>query len=110
MTTEEAILQLTSLKEYLDRNIPLSTADESIDMAIQALRAQQTGGWISVKDRLPPSRSPVLVRFSGNRNFYPRNLISFRIPNSEEIMYENEFGKATHWQPLPEPPKKAYMK
>lgn len=110
MTTEEVIqtLEHGSWWDLLDpdgSDADLTPLHEALDVALSALREKQNGGWISVKDRLPPARLRVLVWFSGNRNFDPQSIISFRIPNSEEVMYENEFGKATHWQPLPMPPK-----
>ena len=52
ITTEEAIKELTGLAEYFDKHVP-AMGRQSIYMAISALQSQQTGGWISVNDRLP---------------------------------------------------------
>lgn len=124
MTNDKAILQLISLKEYLDKNIPLSTADESIDMAIQALRAEQNGGWISVKDRLPEETDIYLVNIhqeneeSGETGdfvitaWYQKNSLLFA-PKEIGWTLLNEWYDLTptmreyisHWQPLPDQPK-----
>lgn len=105
MTNDKAILQLISLKEYLDKNIPLSTADESIDMAIQALRAEQNGGWISVKDRLPEEHGEYLTLCeTPNGDFTVK--LSTLFPY-EGNLYWSDYAmeRVAYWQPLPNLPK-----
>ena len=62
--------------------------------------------WISVKERLPDDGVDVLITDGKNRD------VSFCQPtyydDSKEWfirIYFGHFGKITHWQPLPEPPK-----
>lgn len=57
--------------------------------------------WISVKDRLPEKRKDVLCCFNGIRKMVE---ISW-MDSTRCFLYEDIYGKVTHWMPLPEPPK-----
>jgi len=69
--------------------------------------------WISVKDRLPPLNENVLF-FNGKKEvrfgFFrqePPPVDNWATETSiwiNDLSYE-EIGTATHWMPLPEPPK-----
>lgn len=91
---------------------------EARHMAAQALREKQTGGWISVKERLPerPEHDWVLViaRFGTEGIFgvphvaeYVSGKWQFRCLDSTDA---EDFLQVTvtHWQPLPEPPKEEF--
>ena len=66
-------------------------------IACNGFRAEQR--WIPVTERLPKMCADVLVYYaSGEIN------IGFRTP-SLGFMYEVIYGEATHWMPLPSPPK-----
>ena len=54
--------------------------------------------WISVKDRLPEEAVDVLV-FDNNGKI----TMDFYYING--FYNETEYSKATHWMPLPKPPK-----
>ena len=56
--------------------------------------------WISVYDRLPERLKEVLCYFEDDA----RIDISW-IHSYTQFMYEDIFGKVTHWMPLPDPPK-----
>ena len=71
------------------------------EMATQVWN-NRTFGWISVKDRLPETRNPVLVT-NEYGDFYLANC-------SNGIWTEHSREKAnfisvTHWMPIPEPPE-----
>lgn len=55
--------------------------------------------WISVKDRLPEPLADVLVYHAGG------SIDLDWMDHAGEFMYESIYGCATHWMPLPEPPK-----
>ena len=56
--------------------------------------------WISVKDRLPEQRRPVLVLAEGYME-----VAVYRSPPNEFATHHGAYVRgATHWQPLPEPP------
>lgn len=66
-----------------------------------------TNEWISVKDRLPnPHKQRVLVylkngsiKIASDWIDWPDGTVSF------ETMHNEYWEQATHWMPLPEPPK-----
>jgi hypothetical protein len=65
--------------------------------------------WVSVKERSPPYRTPVLVfdRYHAVRTGGHIKQAS-RIPRMEKSYWKEEDGIAprySHWMPLPEPPK-----
>lgn len=68
--------------------------------------AQPDGGWISVKDRLPPYGERVLVineAYETERGYTKYNCgVTVRDPHLDFTFWGH---KVTHWQPLPEPPK-----
>lgn len=112
MTREEAIKELTGLAEYLDKHVP-AMGSESISMAIQALREKQNGGWISVKDRLPKTETPVLVTYIATDGEIHSDGVAALLfgpywywwEGSVEDTDQEVLVEITHWQPLPEPPK-----
>ena len=62
-------------------------------------RVDSVGEWISVKERLPKKRKNVLVRYGNGR-------IDFDwIDSTQCFVFENLYGRVTHWMPLPEPPE-----
>lgn len=56
--------------------------------------------WISVKDRLPERNKRILASFKGGMV-----TTSMCINTASCFLFENDYGKVTHWMPLPEPPK-----
>lgn len=56
--------------------------------------------WISVKERLPERNKRILVAFKGGMV-----TTSMCINEASCFLFENDYGKVTHWMPLPEPPK-----
>ena len=83
------VYDLTDLEEFL-AGVP------SVDVAPKS-------EWISVDERLPESRKFVIVCDEygnvGEAYFYKQDR-KFEWVDDEEIAF------ATHWMPLPEPPKK----
>ena len=59
-------------------------------------------GWISV-DKLTPSRYEDVLVFDSNEDVY---IATLHIDDGEHFINDCSDGiTATHWQPLPEPPK-----
>lgn len=59
--------------------------------------------WISVEDRLPETRKDVLCFFQDKKEKISRIDISW-INCVQCFLYEDIYGKVTHWMPLPDPP------
>lgn len=57
--------------------------------------------WISVKERLPEKRKDVLVRYGNGR------IDIDWIDSTQCFVFDNLYGRVTHWMLLPEPPKEA---
>lgn len=60
--------------------------------------------WINVKDELPEANKLVLVCEAA----YDSISIAYRLPDSEEFIDTMDgypLDYATHWMPLPKPPK-----
>lgn len=106
MLNKETIKQIAlangfKLKEQANGEMDLNPyVYDTINKAIAFYESQKNGGWISVDDELPES----------NGNFY---LVYTEAGRTCECRYycdewittycNNE--KATHWQPLPQPPQ-----
>lgn len=84
-----------------------------IDAVIDEIRKMPTiGGWISVKDRLPPMYHMVLItgKNSAGGSF---GIIKGSHDGDIGQWYRDDIGQyvdsrgdiVTHWMPLPEPPK-----
>lgn len=81
------------------------------------VEAEPVNGWISVKDKLPEYDKTVLVvnedgymhtavRIKGSIAMIDEWQIKFGVYFIDnDVWEEDEQGKITHWQPLPEPPK-----
>ena len=60
--------------------------------------------WISVEDRLPERNKRVLVAFKSG-------MVTTSMRTLEQhtgvfgFLFEGDYGTATHWMPLPEPPE-----
>ncbi len=108
MTTEEAIEYLTRCADGLDPDF-----DCAVSMAVAALREKQNGGWISVKDRLPKTETPVLVTSIATDGEIHSDGVAALLfgpywywwEGSVEDTDQEVLVEITHWQPLPEPPK-----
>lgn len=103
---------------------------EALKVAIQALEEkqarEQTDGWISVEDDMPPEHDSIFAKLYGTEKW---NKFMWRKTSGEvNVVKEFENGdrivtsgyaqdgkfieknsvvksKVTHWQPLPQPPK-----
>ena len=83
------------------------------DLIIQDLRRENTElrarvqEWISVDDRLPEPFVSVLVHMPGEE---PCPTVHEGFISNDGIwqssMFRREPGEVTHWQPMPQPPKK----
>ena len=124
MTREEAVAQLESLlrllNEIMDMPIgwgqvkpPVHPDDvAALDTAIAALRAQESAenahyncckkcnGWISVGERLPERHKSVIVWTKYGEEGEAEHDGEYFI-----WAYDEDIADATHWMPLPEPPK-----
>lgn len=110
MTVDEAIhiLECGGWWDILDpsgSDADLDPLHEALDVALAALRAQQNGGWISVKDRLPEEHGEYLTLCkTPNGDFTVK--LSTLFPY-EGNLYWSDYAmeRVAYWQPLPEPPK-----
>ena len=83
------------------------------DVLLQVLALPKAQQWISVKDRLPEDDTKVLVltpkgRMRVARVTVPHQRINKRYDPLEAWWWVDGFDRsvnATHWMPLPEPPK-----
>lgn len=105
MTTEQAINEIVS-SGYGQ----VQCHEETMRMAVDALRAQQEREnqkpqWISVKNRLPDKNQYVLGYFTEMDG----TSMAMRIIPGQNVNERGAIGGygATHWMPLPEPPKEA---
>lgn len=112
-TKEEssALMYLKLAKDLGANNISInkSTCEVIINL-VERLMQKVNGGWISIEDRLPDNADRVLVSY---RNFKLKfditDIDSYngygKWENFDEH-YHKEAWKVTHWQPLPQDPKK----
>ena len=125
MTRKEALERLDLCQNVCNDCLTCASHDEALDMAIAALREQDSnanqhvsntsnalGGWISVKERLPGDEKPVLVYYgfwrkenAGTALRYTGTLSYFRFDPQPHWQHESTGLIVTHWMPLPEPPK-----
>lgn len=115
MTREEAIERLDLCQNVCDDCLTCASHDEALDMAIAALREQDSnanqhvsntsnalGGWISVEERLPEVESSYLT-YTDKGSII---IDSFCIyPEHGTKFWVGGNGRVTHWMPLPEAPK-----
>lgn len=70
------------------------------------LAAETWPKWISVKDKLPERYKRVLVAFKSG-------MVTISMRTFEQytgvfgFLFESNYGMATYWMPLPEPPKES---
>ncbi len=76
--------------------------NDGINKAINLIE-QQEDGWISAEDRLPDKDVMVLIFNAEVIDCYV--VASWAPENDCFIDYDDGAHIATHWQPLPEPPK-----
>lgn len=62
-------------------------------------------GWIKVSDRLPETEQRVLIFSSYGRELVTYNPHENCWDDSDGDDYYRDIEWATHWMPLPEPPK-----
>lgn len=97
MTREEAIEAMELL-----RILDAPGLSEAVKIAIGAMRSQQTGGWISVKDRLPKGGEEVFLLNSYGRagvgERYKGKWIEY---GCEGKAYFRKESYITHWMAVP---------
>ncbi len=83
--------------EELIKNAPTLDVAPAIDVGPK---------WISVKDKLPERYKRVLVAFKNG-------MVTISMRTFEQytgvfgFLFESNYGPATYWMPLPEPPKES---
>ena len=108
---EELIVEAKRQWQGGTNNIDGRIADHLIANGVTfAKDTNDSGNWISVKERLPEPYIPVITarkRFDGKGCDYEVDYISFRY--SEKLLWSSDLrtwrSVVTHWMPLPEPPK-----
>lgn len=81
---------------------------ESPDIQWKAMLAAAPSPWISVKERLPEDKEPILMVsvFAGpRRNYITDQYAGWRIGDNWARWPHDE--QPTHWMPLPEAPEKS---
>lgn len=101
MTRKEIVKALREFIHQFDgRDVGDYFVEDVLEAAADLLEQDAKTGWISVKDRLPEKTMLVLgvvhghvgeLAYINNRNLFERR--------------ERPIEGATHWVPLPEPPK-----
>ena len=115
MTREETIERLDLCQNVCNDCLTCASHDEALDMAIAALREQDSnanqhvsntsnalGGWNSVEERLPEPDTDVLTRRSTGMG-----VECYHKEAGGYWSWDEYSGKwrVTHWMPLPEPPE-----
>ena len=92
-----------------DISINKSTCEVIINL-VERLVKKTNGGWISVEDRLPDNADRVLVSYCNfELNFDITDIDSYNGYGKWENFdkwYNKDVWKVTHWQPIPQDPKK----
>ena len=97
MTREEAAIKV--LESWRDRTRKDYAEYDVLDMAISALREQDSNKWVSVEERLPETFAPVIVCRTGGRVE-----AGMRDVSGWSKVYGTRTKRITHWRPLPEAP------
>lgn len=63
-----------------------------------------TPKWIPVEEAMPPELEDVLV-FYPNSKYGKIRMDCWYPCNGKRFNFEGVYGEATHWMPLPKPPK-----
>lgn len=94
------------LKELKDLRILIGGEDNYLIEPPEQADVQPVNQWISCKDKMPEHGVTVLI-YAGNHMimlaWYDKDMEYFYICDSD---YKYNPLDVTHWQPLPEPPKK----
>lgn len=105
MTREKVIKLLRKFVHQFDgRDVEDAFVEDVLESAADMLEQDAKTGWISVKDRLPPTKGYYLV--CTYTAFYRTQCIS-------KVFFDGKlwgsvrkrYANMTHWMPLPEPPK-----
>jgi len=62
--------------------------------------------WIKVTDRLPEYSGFYLVAYTSSSQYVTKAYFLDLENGFKHIRTKNDFKTVTHWQPLPEPPKR----
>ena len=96
------LLEIDVNKERLTQ--ALTDARKFYDEGYRSGKLDAGPKWISVKDKLPERNKRVLVAFKDG-------MVTTSMRTLEQhtgvfgFLFEGDYGTATHWMPLPEPPK-----
>lgn len=97
----------TDFKEFDSENI-LWCEDRINERDIEYVRATPAGGWIRTADRLPEDMQGVLFVVKSRLPHYNGKVYGGTYTGSGFVTPGVQFS-ASHWQPLPEPPKPATL-
>lgn len=116
-TLEDMCSASNNIKQRRVEDIMLHNIFSQIIDDEPTIETEFDNGWISVKDRLPKYDETVLVvnedgymhtavRIKGSIAMIDEWQIKFGVCFTDnDVWEEDEQGKITHWQYLPEPPK-----
>lgn len=89
---------MNKLEDTEDKSLKVLEHLKTLESCIKRIH------WVSVKERLPSDGINVLV-FDPEKGHSVSHIVRGTGRPDDYIWSHNPFGNATHWMPLPEPPK-----
>lgn len=83
----------------LARMNAVTTVERALNKLLAATELERAGGWVAIRDGLPPPNDLVLVRCGD------RNTLVWSFPEPERDLCAEQIGAVTHWRHLPPAPE-----
>ena len=96
--------QIEEIARVIQENSPLSEiSSQDVGEALYNANFRKQE-WISVDERLPDKWKKVLC-FYPEKDYGSNAVIDYMETDDGHFAEQHQYGKPTHWMPLPEPPK-----